>query len=80
MIDSFAYDSPISSLQFDESKIVSANNENTVKIYDRIDGRHWKCGEGEENVDYKGKTNYARYKEGYLVEGRNDGTIGVWAI
>lgn len=80
MIDSFAYDSPISSLQFDESKIVSANGENTVKIYDRIDGRHWKCGEGEGNEDYEGKSTYARYKEGYLVEGRNDGTIGVWAI
>ncbi|QPG73557.1 hypothetical protein FOA43_000869 [Brettanomyces nanus] len=79
IVDSFAYDSPITSLEFDYNKIVCTNEENTVKVYDRIDEKHRKCGSG-----VKEKTasivNYARYRQGYLIEGRDDGTVGVWAV
>jgi division protein 1 len=75
--DAFAYESPISSLQFDHRRIVSSNNENTVKIYDRFEEKHSSCG-GQHDDDQI--INYVRYKEGYLVEGRTDGNIGIWAI
>lgn len=75
--DAFAYESPISTLQFDSRRIVSANNENTVKIYDRMDERHSSCGGKDENSKI---INHVRYREGYLVEGRTDGRIGIWAI
>lgn len=75
--DAFAYESPISSLQFDARRIVSSNNESTVKIYDRIEEKHSSCG-GEDGDD--AIINYVRYREGYLVEGRSNGKIGMWAI
>lgn len=75
--DAFAYESPISSLQFDQRRIVSSNNEKTVKIYDRLEEKHSSCG-GINSDD--ATINYVRYKEGYLVEGREDGKIGIWAI
>jgi division protein 1 len=74
--DAFAYESPISSLQFDSRRIVSSNNENTAKIYDRIEERHSSCG----GADGSAMINHVRYREGYLVEGRVDGKIGMWAI
>ncbi|KAH3686198.1 hypothetical protein WICPIJ_002832 [Wickerhamomyces pijperi] len=75
--DAFAYESPISTLQFDSRRIVSANNENTVKIYDRLDERHSSCGGKDVNSSI---IKHIRYREGYLVEGRADGRIGIWAI
>ncbi|KAH3671438.1 hypothetical protein WICMUC_004618 [Wickerhamomyces mucosus] len=74
--DAFAYESPISSLQFDSRRIVSSNNENTIKIYDRLDGKHTSCG----GINDDSIINYVRYREGYLVEGRTNGKIGIWAI
>lgn len=79
IIDSFSYDSPITSLQFDYSKVVCTNGCNTVKIYDRITGQHRECGPGLENTA-SSIINFARYSQGYLVEGRRDGTVGIWAI
>ncbi|VEU21626.1 DEKNAAC102270 [Brettanomyces naardenensis] len=79
IVDSFAYDSPITSLQFDYNRIVCTNRENTVKIYDRTDEKHQQFGAGVKDKDAS-IVNYARYKEGYMVEGREDGTIGVWAV
>lgn len=74
--DAFAYESPISSLQFDARRIVTSNNESTVKIYDRVEEKHSSCGgKGDGAV-----ITHVRYREGYLVEGRVDGKIGMWAI
>ncbi|ANB11445.1 Mdv1p [Sugiyamaella lignohabitans] len=78
IFDAFAYESPITSLHFDTRRIVSANSENTVKIYDREVERHWTCGAGEEDSTAS-VINSVRYREGYLIEGREDGKIGVWA-
>lgn len=79
IFDAFAYDSPITALHFDARRVVSANTENTVKIYDREIEKHWSCGPGETDPNNASIINTVRYKEGYLVEGREDGHIGVWA-
>lgn len=81
IVDAFAYDHPITSLHFDSRKIISTNMESTVKVYDRETGRHWTCGPGadKDNDSETAIVETAISKEGYLVEGREDGTIGVWA-
>ncbi|ODQ77180.1 hypothetical protein BABINDRAFT_163691 [Babjeviella inositovora NRRL Y-12698] len=75
LFDAFAYESPISSLQFDARRIVSTSSDSSVRIYDRVDQRHWSVGEEEAS-----ECVYARYKEGYLLEGRVDGSVGAWAV
>lgn len=75
--DAFAYESPITSLQFDSRRIVSSNCETTAKIYDRVDEKHSSCGGKDAGSAI---INYVRYKEGYMVEGRADGKIGIWAV
>ncbi|KAK6352797.1 Mitochondrial fission protein [Orbilia brochopaga] len=81
--DAFAYEHPITSMQFDPQRIVSAAGENVAKIYDRVEGRHWSCGAGvegqkEDRLSTPAIVDRVRCKEGYLVEGRRDGVIGVW--
>ena len=56
--------------------------ENIVKVYDKTDGRHWDCGAGlkNDNPDHAAAVvDRVRVKDGYLVEGRRDGMVGVWA-
>lgn len=82
IVDAFAYDHPITSLHFDARRIISTNMESTVKVYDRETGRHWTCGPGadkDNDTESMVIVETAMSKEGYLVEGREDGTIGVWA-
>jgi division protein 1 len=66
---------------FDARRIVSAAGEDVVKVYDKTDGRHWNCGPGaDENDNTRHSTiERVRIKDGYLVEGRRDGTVGVWS-
>ena len=49
--DAYAYDNPITSMQFDARRIVAAAGENVAKIYDEMDGRHWDCGAGVERSE-----------------------------
>lgn len=78
IFDAFAYDNAITSLHFDSKRVVSADCENTVKVYDREIEKHWSCGAGESDKSAS-IVDRVRYREGYLVEGRRDGKIGVWA-
>lgn len=83
IFDAYAYDSPITSMMFDTRHIVSAAGEDVVKIYDKTDGRHWDCGAGkvEDEFGSTGKASIVekvRIKDGYMVEGRRDGVVGVW--
>jgi len=71
--DAYAYDHPVTSMMFDARRIVAAAGEGVVKIYDKPDGRHWDCGAGSALVER------VRIRDGYLVEGRNDGGVGVWS-
>ncbi|RMD45096.1 hypothetical protein DV735_g41, partial [Chaetothyriales sp. CBS 134920] len=84
--DAFAYDAPITSMMFDARRIVSAAGEDVVKVYDKTDGRQWDCGPGttisvEDRME--GRTTSViervRIKDGYLIEGRRDGEVGVWS-
>lgn len=77
LFDAFAYDAPITSLHFDARRIVSANGQNNVKVYDREQEKHWTIGDGINAPDTV--IDHVRYREGYLVEGRQNGQIGVWA-
>ncbi|KAH7130384.1 mitochondrial division protein 1 [Dendryphion nanum] len=81
--DAYAYDNPISSMMFDSRRIISAAGEDVVKVYDKTDGRHWNCGPGV-GVDDSDETVHStiervRIKDGYMVEGRKNGMIGVWS-
>jgi division protein 1 len=69
-------------MMFDTRHIVSAAGEDVAKIYDKSDGRHWDCG--KDDVDEFGVKRNAsvvervRIKDGYMIEGRKDGNVGVW--
>ncbi|KAK2810945.1 Mitochondrial fission protein [Emmonsiellopsis sp. PD_5] len=82
IFDAYAYDHPVTSMMFDTRRIVSAAGEDVVKVYDKADGRHWNCGAGvtaEEVLGHPASiVERVRIKDGYLTEGRKDGTIGIW--
>ncbi|KAG9237341.1 mitochondrial division protein-like protein 1 [Amylocarpus encephaloides] len=79
--DAYAYDAPITSMMFDNRRIVSAAGEDVAKVYDKTDGRHWDCGSGVtavENSKTPSIVERVRIKDGYLTEGRRDGIVGIW--
>ncbi|KAL0933231.1 mitochondrial division protein 1, partial [Colletotrichum truncatum] len=79
--DAYAYDNAVTSMMFDERRIVSAAGEDVVKVYDKLEGRQWDCGAGiAEAEDNKTPAivERVRVRDGYLVEGRQDGIVGVW--
>ncbi|KAK5624942.1 hypothetical protein RRF57_000658 [Xylaria bambusicola] len=82
IFDAYAYDNAITSMMFDSRRIVSAACEDVVKVYDKMDSRQWDCGAGITEAE-DGRTpaivEHVRIKEGYMVEGRRDGLLGVWA-
>ncbi|ERF74360.1 Mitochondrial division protein 1 [Endocarpon pusillum Z07020] len=81
LFDAYAYDHPVTSMMFDSRRIVAAASENNAKIYDKTDGRHWDCGAGvtaEEDGSTPAIVEQVRIKDGYMVEGRKDGVVGVW--
>lgn len=62
----------------------SASEGEVVKVYDKADGRQWDCGAGvswtAESGDAKPSVvERVRVKDGFLVEGRRDGGVGVWS-
>ncbi|KAF2216958.1 hypothetical protein CERZMDRAFT_108838 [Cercospora zeae-maydis SCOH1-5] len=82
--DAFAYDAPITSMQFDTRHIVAASGEDVVKVYDKTDGAQWDLGAGtlkdqEEENARPGVVERVRIRDGYLIEGRRDGMVGVWS-
>jgi division protein 1 len=68
-------------MMFDTKRIATAAGENVAKVYDKADGNHWDCGAGV-GASVVGLPpaviEQVRLKEGYLLEGRRDGTIGAW--
>ena len=76
-------------MMFDARRIAAAAGEPVVKIYDKLDGRHWDCG-GEDPAPTAEETEGAtaprptsvvervRIKDGFLVEGRHKGEVGGW--
>ncbi|CAP71461.1 uncharacterized protein PODANS_6_1780 [Podospora anserina S mat+] len=79
--DAYAYDNPITSMMFDQRRIVAAAGEDVVKVYDKVEGRHWDCGAGITEADEAKSpaiVEQVRIRDGYMVEGRRDGIVGVW--
>ena len=64
-------------MMFDARRIVSAAGESVAKVYDKPEARHWDCGAGVEGNG--AIIERVRVRDGYLVEGRKDGVIGVWS-
>ena len=77
--DAYAYDSPVSSMMFDPRRIVAAAGENVAKVYDKAEGRHWDCGAGVGQDGTPSVVERVRVRDGYMVEGRKDGMVGVWS-
>ncbi|KAF2771588.1 WD40 repeat-like protein [Teratosphaeria nubilosa] len=74
--DAYAYDGAITSMMFDSMRIVCAvEGESVVKVYDKVEGRHWDCGDEKA----AGVVERVRIRDGYLIEGRRDGVVGVWS-
>jgi mitochondrial division protein 1 len=68
-------------MAFDSRQIVSAAGEDVAKVYDKTDGRRWDCGAGvraEEDGSTPAIVDKIRIKDGYMLEGRKDGVVGVW--
>ena len=61
-------------MMFDARRIAAAAGESVAKIYDKTDGRHWDCGDEEMNSVVE----KVRMKDGFLIEGRRNGEVGVW--
>lgn len=80
LAEAFAYESPISCLQFDLDKIAVATNENAVRVYDRKEDRHWVCGGDKPVSEENNNVEFIRYKNGYLIDGRTNGDVNTWAI
>ncbi|OAA61862.1 WD repeat-containing protein [Niveomyces insectorum RCEF 264] len=80
--DAYAYEHPVTSMMFDARRIVSAAGEDVVKVYDKVEGRQWDCGAGitaaEDGHAAPAIVEHVRIRDGYMVEGRRDGRIGVW--
>lgn len=73
-------------MQFDARHILSSCNEDIVKVYDKTDGRHWDLGAGTKFTvedGLEGRTTSiverVRIKDGFVVEGRRNGEVGVWS-
>lgn len=74
-------------MMFDSRHIVSAAGEDVVKIYDKTDGRHWDCGAGantsvEDTMEGVNTSvvEKVRIRDGYMIEGRKSGEVGVWTV
>jgi division protein 1 len=68
-------------MNFDARRIVASAGEDVVKVYDKTDGQQWDCGAGlaAEDDAKASVVERVRIKDGYLVEGRRDGVVGVWS-
>ena len=69
-------------MMFDARRIVSATGENVIKVYDKADGNYWDCGAGtlvEDDATKPAVVERVRIKDGYMVEGRKDGIVGIWS-
>jgi division protein 1 len=69
-------------MMFDTRRIVAAAGEDVIKIYDKTEGKQWDCGPGvtvEEDEPAPAIIERVRVKDGYLIEGRKDGMVGVWS-
>lgn len=68
-------------MAFDTRRIAAAAGESVVKIYDKADGRHWNCGDtSDDDAAARTVVEQLRLKDGFLVDGKRNGEIGVWTV
>ena len=71
-------------MHFDHRRIVTAAGQPFVHVYDRLESRQWICGEGVstagDNPLEGPEVDTVRMKDGYMVEGRENGWLGVWSV
>lgn len=68
-------------MMFDVRRITCAAGEDVVKVYDKVEGRQWDCGAGvtaAEDGTTPAIVERVRIRDGYMIEGRRDGIVGVW--
>ena len=72
-----AYSAPVLSLDlFQENAAVVVADEPSVQIYDSEKDESWSCVEqGNET-----SVSTVKYKENYMVEGRENGDVNIWAV
>lgn len=72
-----AYSAPVLSLDlFQENAAVVVANETGIQIYDSNKDESWPCLEqGNET-----SVTAVKYKENYMVEGRENGDVHIWAV
>ena len=80
IFDAYAYDQPVSSVMFDSKSIVAAAGEDVVKVYDKLEGKHWDCGESQEGGAGGSIVEHVRIKDGYMLGGRKDGVVAAWSV
>ncbi|GAA6063094.1 hypothetical protein JCM10212_003292 [Sporobolomyces blumeae] len=74
--DTIKYDYPITSLQFDNRKIVTAAGENGVKLYNRTTLEH-----NTLSINgHTGPVERLRFMDRYLATGARDCTVKIWAL
>jgi len=69
-------------MQFDQRRICATACENVVKVYDKTEGHQWDCGAGaqsEPDPSTAAVIEKVRVRDGYMIEGRKNGMIGIWS-
>ncbi|KAG4305355.1 hypothetical protein PORY_001525 [Pneumocystis oryctolagi] len=79
LYDAFAYHNAVTSLQFDTKRVIVSASEPIIRIYDRIEEKHWDCGMIPGHNNSGNIVKRIRHKEGYLISGRQNGIINIYA-
>ncbi|CAI4045176.1 Caf4p SKDI_11G2460 [Saccharomyces kudriavzevii IFO 1802] len=83
IVDVIAYDLPVTSLDFDDKLITVGANERGVNIFNMERDEHWMTPEPPNSLkrdELSERIAIVKYKNGFLVNGHNNGDINVWTI
>ncbi|CCK69254.1 Caf4p KNAG_0C01410 [Huiozyma naganishii CBS 8797] len=75
-VSSFSYDSPVSSVNFDEARIVISTDSMTT-VSNRNGTGQWQC---RHPMETHSAVSTSQYKDGHMIEGRSSGTVSVWSV
>lgn len=83
ILDVIAYDLPVSSLDFDGKLITVGANERGVNVFNMERDEHWMTPEPPHSLDgdeLSRRVAIVKYKDGFLINGHNNGDINVWTL
>ncbi|EDO16071.1 hypothetical protein Kpol_1016p11 [Vanderwaltozyma polyspora DSM 70294] len=78
LVNSYGYQSPVWSLDFNSANVVSATGGKTSEIFRRKENNH--CIPNENYSFIKSEVQFVKYKEDWLIEGRSNGDIEILTI